>query len=188
MEKIKEENDKEYAQNEVNRIRQEAQNEAKKIKQEAYNEAKRIKKTAEDEVEQMKEKALMNGGGNKPEESPIEPTPIINAHPPQFSPLFGLYPDGENGFLEASLNDDGSDNYYFVIKRQSLTNATFSLVDDPELQKDAAKGANTILQSACKYLNTPMETRTGIKTEEEGLLEKSGNEWKIKQKAKIRFV
>lgn len=86
--------------------------------------------------------------------------------------------------------DSDRPNAFYIIKPQSAsgTIGEFSLKDlTPESSKVAIDDRNSLLIAACEIINTSANPKK-IKVESYGTAEKRGNEWYVKDKAKISLV
>ncbi|MCU0355785.1 MAG: hypothetical protein MUD08_18940 [Cytophagales bacterium] len=75
----------------------------------------------------------------------------------------------------------------YEIRVSNADNATFVIADNPAAQDEALKNKRFFLHPACVLVEVEPVLNQKITTLEPGKLRKSGSNWKIVQKAKIRI-
>jgi TolA-binding protein len=124
----------------------------------------------------------------KQEETPEKNSAAASKTAPPLDPKWYAYRvDGNNGFTMSELSKNREGNY-FVITPMDENRATYSLVNETDMQFSAAQNFASILQNACKFHNMPNEFKTGIEVVRPGLLGRKANEWVIIERLEIKFV
>lgn len=96
--------------------------------------------------------------------------------------------DGSRGFSVANLSANQAHKLPFVIEVLDKTTATYRIVDDLEIQKQALNNAYYVLDEACNYRGSATLKRgIGIVNLKEGRLLLEGEEWVIVEKLEIGF-
>jgi hypothetical protein len=162
--------------NENNKLNTEISNFKKKI-----NEFESEKDKLNKEIRDLKLRvaAHMQSGINSPPSPPPPPPP-----PPI---RYATSPDNPEGFSVSSLKPEKESRSIYKITFQNTDSATFEIVDDRGAISIALNNSGYILQPACEYENSPSDGEN-IRTLKAGKLIKSGNLWRIQEKALIKFI
>lgn len=145
-------------------------------------------KKIEQRIESLEKKIdTSNKNTNLNKSNEVELSPSINKNIPIIKTIFAMYAD--NGVFSNDLISDyqnGQQVYEIVVKDDN--NAIYKISENEDAQKFALSDANAFLLPACEYLNTRQQSNSKIKSEINGILVKSGNNWVIQIKTKIRFT
>ena len=120
--------------------------------------------------------------------NPDIPSKTPMASEPTFkeSTKYALYSDIPGGFSVATVSDSNTNNeIYKIALKQDIIE--FEISDNKESQSMALSNSQFYLKNACDYSEIPFENARII-TEKKGVLKKLGNEYKIIEKAKLKFM
>ena len=142
------------------------------------------KKTVEPEP-----KRVVKPETTKPSESASKKSvsSVKKSEAPVIQRKYAIYPDSPVGFLDVHLSDEQGDIYVYELQFHSNSDASFIIVNNPSAHQKAISNSSFILKNACQYLNS-ITSGNKIQTITKGYVKKSGDVWKITQKADIKFV
>lgn len=101
---------------------------------------------------------------------------------------YSMYPDTPTGFLSNNLIFDMHDDILYKITIKTDSDASFEIIENNNtVHQKAIANAKLMLNIACNYMNL-IELGKNIRTVTPGKLKKTGNEWKIVEKASVEFT
>ncbi len=100
---------------------------------------------------------------------------------------YTYYADTPGGFSQEALSDNPTGNMIYKLNLITSNKGRYSISSNPNAQRKALNNSSFLLEKACDYLNG-VDEGSRIETPVEGEIMKSGSEWKITKKAKIKFV
>lgn len=167
-------------QNELNELKSELQNKINEVKTELLNKITHLNDHSQPDSHKVgvtRTECSDTIYSNTPQNSTAKPA------------VKGLYAQlQENGSFK-TYDDDRNNAFYIITPNfSSETTGEFFLKElTPETAMAAIDGRNSLLIPACEIINTSGNSRR-VKMESPGIAEKRGNEWYVKEKAKISLV
>lgn len=163
-----------HSNSDLNNLRTEILGEIKKLKE---------------EIGRLKSSANTSFGGipnaNSTEQKIAASSRNEQNHP---KTLKGIYAQLQGNGSFKTYDSDRTNAFFIIVPNSTGTIGEFSLKElTPEIAKLAIDDRNSLLIAACEIVETSANPKK-IKVESFGAAEKRGNEWYVKDKAKISLV
>lgn len=156
-----------------------------KLKSEMLGEIRSLK----EEIERLKSSAITSSL-KTPNASSIDQKKVSDLGNEQSQPkaLKGIYALLQGNGSFKTYESDRPNAFFIIAPNSTGTTGEFSLKElTPEFAKSAIDDRNSLLVAACEIVETSANPKK-IKVESFGTAEKRGNEWYVKDKAKISLI
>lgn len=156
-----------------------------KLESEMLGEIRSLK----EEIERLKSSAITSSL-RTPNASSIDQKKVSDLGNEQSQPkaLKGIYALLQGNGSFKTYESDRPNAFFIIAPNSTGTTGEFSLKDlTPEFAKSAIDDRNSLLVAACEIVETSANPKK-IKVESFGTAEKRGNEWYVKDKAKISLI
>lgn len=156
-----------------------------KLESEMLGEIRSLK----EEIERLKSSAITSSL-RTPNASSIDQKKVSDLGNEQSQPkaLKGIYALLQGNGSFKTYESDRPNAFFIIAPNSTGTTGEFSLKElTPEFAKSAIDDRNSLLVAACEIVETSANPKK-IKVESFGTAEKRGNEWYVKDKAKISLI